>query len=191
VFSSIDANGVDLSSGEFNLRSSDVSIGRPGLGGLFYSRMWIGSGWRDSFTGTLDLDVPRNTWTVSIGDQSETFAASGGLPNMFPTREFIGSTLRYDATTHEYRYATATGLVAYFAAFSGSIWNVNALVTRIELASGERITFNYATVNVQGSPGTRLQSVTNNLGYQLHFDYANNNPQTPADLAVSYCPESE
>ncbi|MDO8297680.1 MAG: RHS repeat-associated core domain-containing protein [Caulobacter sp.] len=178
IRSTIDANGVDLISGDFTYSVEELSIGQPGAGGLSYLRSFVETGWRDNFVGTINSDG--TVYTVSFGGTSESFDLVGGV---YTPGEGQGSTLTFDAGTQLYTYRSGDGVVAVFSkALNGSpfAWLPaanEARVTSITRPSGEVLTFNYRSVTVT-SPYTytahRLQSVTNNLGYQIKFEYALN-----------------
>lgn len=69
IHSEVDANGVDLISGNLNVSTTDVTVGQ-GAGALAYARTFIGSGWTDNLTGTVSGGP---TSTVSLGAKSEIF----------------------------------------------------------------------------------------------------------------------
>ena len=172
VFSSIDRNGVDVTSGAFTLTSMDVSVGQPSMGGLVYVRSFYDTGWRDNYIGTLQQSG--STYTVSIGGASETFTESGGS---FTSDQAQGATLVFSGGL--YTYTSPFGAVAVFDPAWGGVADYEAnkgRVTSLTAPNGERLTFHYNTVTLQGVTAVRLQSVTNNLGYQLHFQYLLNNP---------------
>jgi RHS repeat-associated protein len=177
VFSSVDSNGVDLVTGAFNVSTVDLTIGQPNAGGLAFGRTFIGSGWRHNYVGTL-TDVNGEA-VVSLGGSSESFSiGSGGTT--FTSLQGSGSTLTYNSGTAKYTYASSTGMVAIFDGllfeYDGGTDATMGRIISITSPNGEVTTFHYRTIQFAES-GTilralRLQSVTNNFGYQLHFDYA-------------------
>ncbi|MBL8546154.1 MAG: RHS repeat protein, partial [Hyphomonadaceae bacterium] len=182
VFQSVDGNGVDLVSGAFNFSSVDVVIGNPGSGGLAYGRSYIGPGWRDNYVGTINSSGA--TYTVSVGGSSETFTLASGV---FTSVQAQGSTLAFNSGTGLYTYQSSAGAIAIFdtALANGMVFDANvARVTSVTQPSGEQLSFHYKTVTVQSVLARRLQSVTNNLGYQLHFDYSLNSPTLSSQLAA-------
>lgn len=186
IRSTIDANGVDLISGDFTYSVEELSIGQPGAGGLSYLRSFVETGWRDNFVGTINSAGA--TYTVSFGGISESFDLVAGV---YTPGEGQGSTLTFDSGTQLYTYRSADGVVAVFSkALNGSPFSWlpaanEARVTSITRPSGEVLTFNYRSVTVT-SPYTytahRLQSVTNNLGYQIKFEYALNTATVVGDF---------
>jgi RHS repeat-associated protein len=201
VFSTVDENGVNLASGAFNLTMRDVSIGPDGGGGLAFERNWIGTGWRWNHIGTINSSG--STYTVSIGAGAETFTLSSGV---YTSDQAMGSTLSVSGSI--YTYTLRDGTVALFdtsLANGGMAFDANvARLTQITAPNGARLTYTYKSVTVQSVTAMRLQSVTNNLGYQLHLGYALNNPTLSSQLdqwktlttvtainnAVDYCAPS-
>ena len=84
VSQTIDASGVDLATGAFNLAISGVSVGND-AGGLDHKMYWIsGSSWRDEFDYTLVTDWQFNKVTVGLGASTLTFTLAGGTyPGLF------------------------------------------------------------------------------------------------------------
>ena len=182
VFSAVDENGVDLSSGSFNLSTNEVVIGQPGAGGLSFGRTWVGQGWLPGTLGRIlfTTTVSGSFYTVSIGASSETFTLSGGT---FTSQQRMGSTLTLSGAV--YTYTMRDGTIARFNTAIGTPainTGTKAGLTSITAPSGEVTTFTYRTATVGVTPNSRLQSVTNNLGYQLHFDYATDAAPTAGNL---------
>jgi RHS repeat-associated protein len=182
IFSAVDSLGVDVSSGQFRLTSAEVAIGQPGAGGLAFSRHWIGSNWRDSLAGTISSSG--SVYTVSIGASSESFTLSGGT---YTSNQMMGATLTL--ASGKYTYTMRDGTVAEFdtgvAGCSGviSFWACNAAtITKLTRPDGEVLTWTYTTATVGGQTARRPQSISNSLGYQLHFTYANNSPANTPEL---------
>ncbi|MFY0400913.1 MULTISPECIES: hypothetical protein [Brevundimonas] len=71
----LDANGVDLVTGQFAYQVNDIVIGDPTQGGLVHGRIWTNGGWRDTLAGTVR--VVGSVYTVSLGGVSEVFTKSG------------------------------------------------------------------------------------------------------------------
>lgn len=187
IFSSIDERGVDVTSGSFNYTIDGVSIGQPGAGGLNFSQTFVGgssNGWRHGFVGAIT--VAGSVYTVSIGSRAETFTLASGV---FTSDQGLGSTLTYNSGTGIYTYTTANGTVALFdnawvnTHFSGIL---GAQITSLTLPNGEATSFHYVSITFSGTAQGRLQSVTNNLGYQLHFGYAYNTTPTTSSQLVSW-----
>lgn len=177
----VDANGVDLTTGRFHMSVTDVSIGQPGAGGLSYTRHYSGSGWRGDAEGSIHRNG--STYTVSLGALSEAFIESGGV---YTPVNASGSTLSLSRSDFTYIYTMANGAVATFdpglGRLQGSLAPNAGILTTFTTPNGEKTTFHYTVDNVSNcalTPCTtwverRLQSITNNFGYQLHFTYAAN-----------------
>tara|TARA_R110000868_G_scaffold162329_12_gene393485 strand:+ start:3317 stop:7534 length:4218 start_codon:yes stop_codon:yes gene_type:complete len=204
VFAPVDGRGVDLARGVFRSPTPTITIGDPGAGGMSYTRSFMGAGWRDVFQGTLNSTG--SAYVVTLGTLSQTFTESGGS---FTSDQGSGATLVSSGST--YVYTASNGTVAVFDPSLGTAQGLaakNGVVTSITYPDGEVRTFHYITVWVDKFPGSwvqlparRLQSVTNNRGYQAHFSYAlddpMNNGQVPyfrllervtlINNAVDYC----
>lgn len=187
----LDPRGVDLVSGSFNYAPTEVVIGDPGAGGIAYGRAFLitgtGNGWRDTLLGTIDRSG--STYTVSLGRVSEVFTKSGSL---FTPVSNNGSTLS-QPTTDTYRFTSSSGAVAEFKDYwSNGITPYQAnvgLVTSHVQPNGERLIYSYTEQSYclvpDGNEGcaiygtaARLQSVTNNRGYMIHYKYAGEDAET-------------
>lgn len=122
---------------------------------------------------------------------------------MFTPAEGAGGTLTF--ASNVYTYTTAFGAVALYDKALASEQPTQAnegRVTQLTLPFGERLVFTYTELRTPALPATptflahRLQSVTNNLGYQLSFKYASNTADatgvnltevTAINNAVAYC----
>ena len=182
-FNPVDANGVNLQTGGLEASTPTISIG-PKDGGLSYSRSYDSSTgdvnfpWRDSTAGGLakwpvigeDADHP--WYTATVMGSSVNFTESGGV---YTPAEGDNATLVLG--TSGYTFTAADGTVAVF----GGAWVLSpfianrGLISSITKPSGEVITFTYTTTTYNNGSGmvtaSRLQSVTNNFGYQLQFQY--------------------
>lgn len=172
VFAYLDPQGVDVTTDAFRASSTEVVIGNPGAGGLVQSRTWIGTSWRDDLAGTISSSG--SIYTVSLGSQSETFTGSGGS---FTSDQHIGSTLAL--ASNVYTYTLRDGTVAVFdhnlrdVSGVSNFWaNNEGEITSLTRPDGEVITWTYTTAS-HPTYGTviRPQSISNNLGYQIHFEY--------------------
>ena len=203
VRSPLDDNGVNLSTGKIELSDPGVMIGKPGAGGLAHSRMWMSNGWRHGFF--LTVTTSGSTAKVSIGGTSSTFTLSGGV---YTSDQRNGSNLTATASTFTYTMADGTivtfdrNIVANSASYYGAVAGVG---TQILLPSGEKTTLTYRRDSYLYNGAVtlyvvRLQSVTNNLGYQLHYGYFDStltqstvdnwvkiNAVQAINMAVDYC----
>jgi RHS repeat-associated protein len=188
VWSAVDQLGVDVSTGQFRLSTSEVEVGDPGAGGLGFGRHWIGSGWRDSLAGTIVSAGA--VYTVSLGASSESFSLSGGI---YTSLQAMGSTLTFNAGTNKFTYTTRDGAVIVFnkaIATAGSVtnfWSANeGAIETITRPNGEVLTFTYTSASIGGLTAYRPQSVSINTAFRIHFTYANNVPANPTDLLGAY-----
>ena len=163
---SLDRNGIDMVTGQLHVVTSEVSIGPPGAGGLTYGRIAVEGGWRDLAIGGLNCEV--NACILSIGPRSEAFTRtySSGNPVFTPVSD-TGSTLTYGSGV--YTYMSSGGATYVFAPVTaGNAYKANvALLSTATQPNGLTLTYHYNTV---GSNQV-LQSITNNLGYQMHYRY--------------------
>ncbi|MEN5145597.1 hypothetical protein [Brevundimonas diminuta] len=84
-FYSVDARGVDVTSGKFVRQATLASIGDPSGSGLAYTRTYFNGDWRDNVTGTLTASGPSNSiYSLSIGGVTDVFTKSGST--FTPTR---------------------------------------------------------------------------------------------------------
>ncbi len=193
---SIDQNGVDVVHGALIVSSPALTIGQQGLGGLAYQRTFDSSiqDWRDNVTGSINSSGAN--YTVTLMGAAETFTLSGGV---FTSTERRGGILTFNSGTNIYTYTTASGAVALYDKGLAGAKPVQAnegRVTQLTLPSGEVLTFTYTTLTGTGFLAQRLQSVTNNLGYQLSFEYQSNTADatgitlvkvTAINNAIDYC----
>ena len=188
VFASVDGHGVDTVTGAYWTSAGEVAIGRPGEGGLVHGRTWINSGWRDWLAGTVSSSGSK--YTVSVGPQTETFTLSAGV---YGSDQRVGSALTFNSGTNKYTYTTSDGTVFVFnkaLATSGTttnFWSSNeGSIESIKRPSGEINSYTYVTASAGGQTAWRPQSVTNNLGYQIHFTYSINTPTTAGEVTGGY-----
>ncbi len=183
VTMAIDDNSVDLGTGNLVFSTTEVVIGQPDAGGLSYTRTFIGAGWRDSLAA--GINSAGLIYTVSVGGASETFTSVSGA---FTSDQASGATLTYNSGTQIYTYTTSRGVVIVFdkALANASIpWGANeGSVTSITAPTGLITAFHYNSATVSGVTWRRLQSVTNNVGYQLHLEYSLDTPTAPGDLTA-------
>jgi RHS repeat-associated protein len=188
VRSAIDENGVDTTRGTFNISHSGLSIGAAYPQGLAHSLVSSGGGWFNAANSLIRAEG--STYTVWADGFSDSFTLSGGV---FTPTEANGSSL-VDSGTF-FTYTTRSGAVAIFQRNSGSLpfWDATvARATSITQPDGSRVHFHHKIVQYcpggeEGDPpevpltcpsgyhyALRLQSVTNNRGYQLKFSYMSN-----------------
>lgn len=130
-------------------------------------------------------------WVVSGIGGADVFSAYTTDPTGHAyTYSANGSQLSYNSGTNEFLYETKDGTKYYIQGeVNETHWNSSACngtttfgdpyahhqlrVSRAEKPDGEIITWNYSYALMEDlCYRSRLQSVTNNLGYMIHFDYA-------------------
>lgn len=169
----VDANGVSLTTGSFSSPAHRISIG-PDQGGLSFSAHYDSGvrDWRYSTFGALVKEQKPHSnlqWvSVTVMGASGTFL-----------RTATGPYVRFDGDGELSASDVYTALDGSVAAFNSGIdavvpYNANAgAIATLTRLDGEVITYHYSI-----KPGTsrigRLQSVTNNRGYQIHLQYASN-----------------
>jgi len=127
----IDANGVDLSSGSMVLAGPAISIGTA-ASGISFSR--VGATFAgDSTRGTVST-TNGSTYTVTLGAASEDFILSGGV---YTPRMPHGSTLSLSSGI--WTYTTRDGTVATFStAMTAQVqrWTAAANITSLVRPNG-------------------------------------------------------
>ncbi|MEO0399448.1 MAG: RHS repeat-associated core domain-containing protein [Pseudomonadota bacterium] len=197
----VDQNGVDLGSGSLFLRAPSLSIGPPDTG-LSFELIYAGShsvsavtaGWRPNYVGTVLWDGNEHVH-VSFMGASERFKESGSFPNSatYQSTDGRGSTLTWNYSANLWTYTLRDGTVAEFdhSLFGPGVYpysqnNLGMLVS-IKRPNGLITKIHYKSRN-GGSPPSiynpkkhRLQSITNNAGYQIHIKYRLNGPGANSD----------
>jgi RHS repeat-associated protein len=172
--------GVDFLSGRYNATSPSISIGDPAQGGLSYAHVHYHDGTQHTVAG--GISIVNNTVNVTVSGSTEAFDV---LPSVeFDPKVDRGNTLTYNGVD-EYIYVFSDGSEARFT--KGYIGNADvqgfdeAYLTELRRPNGEVINYHYASQGAsymmdQGNSSSeitylRLQSITNNFGYQIHFEY--------------------
>jgi RHS repeat-associated protein len=186
TFNPIDANGVNLFTGGIQGPRHSLSIGQAGQGGLsidVYYDSSAGNGlWRHTQTGTLNRDplIPGSPG-YNTPQYQLTLPGFSALYLRDVDDNFIlqdGTGTLEETSTDIFTYTALDGTVATIDRQKRSTYGTLAWmgqVVSIERPNGEVLTYHYAQV-LTGEPlplyARRLQSVTNNFGYQIHFQYA-------------------
>ncbi|MBX9574012.1 MAG: hypothetical protein K2X07_00035 [Caulobacteraceae bacterium] len=186
TYNPIDANGVNVFSGGIQGPKHAITIGQPGQGGLSVE-IWYDSSagngiWRNSLVGTLNKDpiIPGSPGS----DFPQYQLTLPGFSALY-MRDVDGNFVLSDGTgtlaetaTDVFTYTALDGTVATIERTKRSLYPYLAWmgqVTSIQRPNGEIITYHYTEVLTGESQplyARRLQSVTNNFGYQIHFQYA-------------------
>jgi len=210
--------GVNLMSGSASIGGTAVSVGLEGSGGLTF-RTWLdlSSFWRDNMRAYLS-NVERNslppgldTVGVSSGNSLGRYAITGGsYPNASYTPVIEdGSSLTLDLqknfvmiqrdgkkVSSNFLCKSPDGRQMYDNMTS---YEVGTWANKVENPNGEILRVYFITL--YGSDGCekahRIQSMKNNFGYQIHFDYATEDIQsidwdrvtavTAINKSVDYC----
>lgn len=158
-FQTADRFGVDVVSGTLNISSPIISVGDPAHGGLSFTATWDSKvrGWRYSNWGGIKKELAKPDpycfafYTLVYMGGSNIFQRESCTSSNFDLIDGHGALVE---TGTGYTYTAPDGSVATYSA---------TLIQSIARPNGEVVTYSYS--------GAQLVSVSNNLGYQLHFDY--------------------
>ncbi|MBX3476304.1 MAG: RHS repeat-associated core domain-containing protein [Brevundimonas sp.] len=192
VYQAVDQFGVDLTSGSVQISSPTITIGDPANGGLSFTAAWDGKGrgWRYSSWGEVTYEPAKPDpyclvfYTVVYMGSSNIFQRAGCGLTTFDLIDGHGDLLE---TVGGYTYTARDGSVATYAGHG-----VHSSLQTVTRRTGEVLTYTYAS--------GALVSVTNNYGYQLHFDYSGtdlsqvtalNNAVDACALAATSCTYSQ
>lgn len=174
----LDANGVDLVTGLFNLPSTDLTIG-SGDAGLSYSRGQRALGYDDEYHTAINTTFDNARTEVSIGSISDSFLNNGVS---FDINSASGSGATMTLEGDKYFYTTKGGVRYEFESSvrSDQYRPARARVTRIVHPNGRILTIEYELRQVAAcSPSglcrqyqlSRPSVVSSNDGYRMLFTY--------------------
>jgi RHS repeat-associated protein len=192
-FKYLDANGVDLVDGSFNLSLKEGSIG-TGASELAMMRYWGVAGWTDNWQATtlaLSGTGSGRSATVILGDRYESFTSDGG--SGFIATQGNGATLQPQANgTHIYRYANGDairfGAPANVPNSSTNLCTVTRLTDCTALAldrtgpDGRATYYTWGFIVSNCLSGAncqfkyRLAGVLNSAGFSFSVAFASNGP---------------
>jgi len=197
-FNQVDANGVDLVTGDFFFSMTEGSIG-SGEGALSLARNWAGdAGWTDNWSGSL---YTRNNQVVAeFGTYSDTFAISGSLPLVFTSTKGDGATLELLVNEGIYRYTTADGTVIDFDSASPNGYELQgppcdrsddsscAIPVSITRPNGNTYALSWDVEERSASQIAypRFRGVANSANYAFTVNYATNTPGTGVPVSNWY-----
>jgi RHS repeat-associated protein len=191
----VDANGVDVVLGTFNLTQTLLSIGPTNSQGLQYTRTRDNDRWVSNFSGGLYQQG--SEFYVSIGNTSDKFTYSGGssLYNSGTFTSVLGDGATLTRSGSSFTYTNSQGVSALLTSdidTQGRIVSGSGRLSSITHPNGARIGFSYKSqsycVSNDISGGetckteARLQSVISNFQFKLHFGYAQDTLADPSDL---------
>ena len=174
---SLDSNGVNPATGQYSFTLGQVSTGGEAGEALSYAMEWEGTVRRDQTLGWIQN--VNGVYHVSFGTSTERFSHSG---SSFTSLDGTGSTLTQAGNL--YTYTTTDGVATTFdGQYNGRYpeADIVARVTEVREPSGLVTTYHYFTYDQivtfphtgpERITGQRVQSITNNFGYQLYFVYA-------------------
>jgi RHS repeat-associated protein len=205
-FEQIDANGVDLLSGTYNISAPVLDIGGD-ESKLRFEPYFSGASLGYGLEPTLTIDNafapgPLFPVTFTYGRFVDKFdqLANG----TYAAKRGNGSTLVCNATTKKCLYQNRDGVSVEFDNSFGTQVDMNftkGKATSITFPGGEKITLNYKleTTILTNSNGTttpvdsyNMVSATSNRGYDLHITATNTYPNYSASVqminrAADYC----
>jgi RHS repeat-associated protein len=169
VFKAIDANGVDVSTGQLNIADVQVSVGEPGAE---LQRIFLHRGRRDNLTGTLRCwiedpsGMTQTICSVSLGSATVHFQrwGTGSFTDRFGAN---GATLVGNV------YTSREGAVATFSStyVDGNMWDgvEGKQITSLVKPNGETLSYTYSSC---GGSCYRVDAVVSSRGYMIKYEYA-------------------
>ena len=179
-----DKNGVELMTGRVETADTFLTVGSEGTGLSFEFETASGIWGNNSYTGKIVVQTVGSTTTATVdfGGSSESFTLSGVT---YISKKAEGSSLTLAGNIYTYTLSDGTVIM-----FDRSIWPTagtqNALPTSVTEPDGSE-------TKIHRKAGTsRIQSITNNRGYQLKYGYANPTSTDITDVkainnSVDYC----
>lgn len=201
-FNQLDANGVDVVTGDFFFSLTEGLIG-SGAGELSLVRNWAGpAGWTDNWSGTLYLRG--SDWVVEFGRFSDTFTLSGST---YTSTKANGATLvsisegylytASDGTQITFKLRPSTSLLLFTGpacqrsgngecAIPVSIQRPNGMTYALTWDQVERCFERFGQACTSGGTFVRLKSVANSANYSLTLNYATDTPGSGAPVSGWY-----
>lgn len=178
----VDQNSVDVTRATVSFSVPELSIG-SGRQGLTLARLYdTRAGWRHSFSGMLDVHTygqwnAESTTTASWGNQAWVFEQGSGY-----SRAGDGATLSqtlpsdYKLTMRDGTVVTYSQLApGYFSCANDGIpCHDYYFATNVAYPDGLVVKLHYRVFLGSVMWQVRIQSVTNNAGYQIKFNYQSN-----------------
>lgn len=185
-----DKNGVELVSGATETSDTFLSVGANDAALSFGMETTRGFWGNNNFTGKIEFSTSPGitsgavitTATVDFAGSSEAFTVSGAN---YVSVKAEGSTLTLSGNLYTYTKSDGTIIT-----FDKALWPIagtqNALPTTVKSPDGSE-------TKIHRKAGvSRIQSVTNNRGYQLKYGYANGISTDITDVkainnTIDYC----
>ena len=182
---SLDENNVDVLTGAVSLSFPLLSIGSGGYGLDLVAYFNSQGAWRDSFSGALTVTMVNDNFSISAswGNEAWTFPGPSGSDISGD-----GADLEPDPSLTSYQVTDRDGAVITYSLLNtpqspscsndGVTCTFYYFPTQAVYPSGVIVTLNNRVY--VGNPlwMVRVQSVTNNAGYQIKFNYQSNDPTT-------------
>ncbi len=193
-FQPIDANSVNLQTGDMLISSPTISVG-PKQGGLIYSAQYdaFHGVWRNGTAGGISAvqgPPPPPTYpytTVTLMGQSRTFMKSS-VTGLYMPVDDPSATLTLSGGIRTLTLSDGSQAVYDQPGETVKFFANQGQIGKLTKPNGEIITFTYAFTTVvsggQTVTATRIQSITNNFGYQLHFDYNGDDWSLPSKVTA-------
>lgn len=185
-----DKNGVELVSGATETSDTFLSVGANDAALSFGMETTKGFWGNNNFTGKIEFSTSPGitsgtvitTATVDFAGSSEAFTVSGAN---YVSVKAEGSTLTLSGNLYTYTKSDGTIIT-----FDKALWPIagtpNALPTTVKSPEGSE-------TKIHRKAGvSRIQSVTNNRGYQLKYGYATGSSTDITDVkainnSIDYC----
>jgi hypothetical protein len=181
----VDSNQVSLLSHDMDPDPVYFAVGDPAYGGMEYTGpRGMYRGWIQGSNAGMDNDpISGLEHYITIGKNTEGFETGGaycpGYCIYYPKTE-SGSKL--EVMSGDLVCTTKDGTEWVFDGYINLAGQWSSPIMQMRKPTGEILTWNYRTHYVPFTtygythmlPYHRLQSVTSNLGYMMHFQYADN-----------------
>lgn len=207
-------NGVDLRSGRYDYKATDLSIGGDGSAGLQLTRLPRGGIWGHvepfgNFTHNFDMMIAEKLvhieggtynhksgsdyrMIVRLGDKVDTFDGYGYIGPYFQQISKGGrAVLTYTGSAASgsvaYSYQAPDGTVIRFRQLGNGECSSNlrcAYASELTYPDGTKLSFEYDSPNSGVKNMTRLRSVTSSRGYALLLEYGGGSWHTVAKACV-------
>lgn len=171
-----DLNGVDVVGGTVVTSITPLSIGSAEYG-LSLTHLFAGRAWSESLSGILEVTkhgLLNTEVSIVASWNNQTYSyPSNGLRSEMQTSLSMPASDEYELTLGDSTRVTYRQLGTPFSCGTAEPCSNFFYPTRIERPNG-LITLVHYAVSGTTTWQVRIQSVTNNAGYQIKFNYASN-----------------